>query len=543
MPELQIQLLGHFRLLYNDERVAALHTPRLQSLLAVLALHRDTSLSRQHLASLFWPQISEQMALTQVDLLYQELIQALPAAGPWLRLALDSWQWQPDVQLHLDVTAFEQALAQAQAAAGPAQARAAWEEAIRLYTGDLLPACQDPWLAAPREGLRQQWLNGLRQLIDLLEDQDDYLAAITYARRLWQQDPLAEAEVQRLVHLHVLHGERANALQTLQRRLEAAVRGQGGLVLIEGPAGIGKTCLALACQSRAQALGALFTVGHCYERGALPPFLSWQELLAALEPAVSLDLGSLPAPFGRALTVQSAYPLLRAVTTWLRAAAAERPLVLLLDDLHWADPDTLDLLDVVTRQVADAPLLVIATYRSEDIHRNHPLYDLLPSLQRNRPVEVIRLAPLSVYDTARLVEAYHGPCSPRLASYLHVRSEGHPLFLVELLNDLVDQKLLAQDALGRWSPPAQPVPIPPFLQQVIAARVARLDAEAEAFLAVAAVAGERWDLAVVEGVLAWPEDTLLTVLDQVLASGSVRASSSVAMYACRRLRRRATWRS
>jgi DNA-binding CsgD family transcriptional regulator/DNA-binding SARP family transcriptional activator len=515
MPELQIHLLGHFRLLYNDEQVTVLR-PRLQSLLAVLALHRDASLNRQYVAALFWPQISEQAALTQLALLYQELIQALPAARQWL--TPESWQWQPDVQLHLDVTDFEQALAQAQAAADPAQARAAWEEAIQLYTGDLLPDCRDLWLATPREQLRQQWLNGLRHLVGLLEGQGDYLAAVAYARRLWQQDPLAATEVQRLVHLHVLHGERAGALQILQRRLEAAVRGQGGLVLIEGSAGIGKTSLALACQQQAQVLGAVFTVGHCYERGVLPPFLPWQEILAAIEPAVSLELGSLPAPFGRAPTVQSAYLLLRAVSAWLRTAAAARPLILLLDDLHWADPDTLDLLDFVTRQAADASLLVIATYRSEELHSEHSLYDLLPSLQRNRPLEVIRLASFSVDDTARLVEAYHGPCSPRLARYLHERSEGNPLFLVELLNDLVDQKLLTQDALGLWSPPAQPVPIPPFLQQLISARVARLGAEAEAFLAVAAVVGEHWDLAVVEGVLAWPEDTMLAVLDQVLAA-------------------------
>ena len=209
---------------------------------------------------------------------------------------------------------------------------------------------------------------------------------------------------------------------------------------------------------------------------------------------------------------------MRTVTAWLRAAAAVRPLVLLLDDMHWVDLDSFDLLDYVTGQLIDASLLVIATYRTDDTPRERPLYDLLPTLQRDRPVDVIRLAPLGVADTARLVDAYYGPCSPQLAGYLHKRSEGQPLFLVELLNDLVDQKLLVQDALGRWSPPTHPVPIPPLLQQVILGRVARLGEQIEAFLAVAAVAGERWDLAIVEGALAWPEETLLAVLDQVLAA-------------------------
>jgi len=522
MPTLQIQLFGNFHLIYNGEPVPAPNQVRLQSLLAYLLLHPTTPQMHQHLATLFWPQASAQIAHRNLDQLYQELIYILPAAEQWLLRTPDSWQWQSDVQVHLDVTAFEQVLTQVEGAAAPGghpqQRRAGLEEAVNLYQGDLLPACPDLWIMPLRERLRRQWLESLRQLVGLLEGQGDYLAAVAQARRLWQQDPLAEAEVQRLVHLHVLHGERAGALQSLQRRLEAAIRGRGGLVLIEGPAGIGKTSLALACQQHAQTLGAVFTVAHCHERGVLPPFLPWQELLTALEPAVTLDLRSLPEPFGHAAPVQSAQQLMRTITAWLRTAAAEQPLVLLLDDLHWADPDSLDLLDFVTRQLADTALLVIATYRSEEIHRDHPLYQMLPGLQRNRPVEVIRLALLSVDDTARLVEAYRGPCSPRLAAYLHERSEGHPLFLVELLNDLVDQKLLTQDTLGRWSPPTQPVPIPPLVQQLISGRVVRLGEAAEAFLVMATVVGERWDLAVVEGVLAWPEDALLAVLDQVMGA-------------------------
>jgi ATP/maltotriose-dependent transcriptional regulator MalT/DNA-binding SARP family transcriptional activator len=515
---LQILLLGHFHLIYDGALVTTFQQPRLQSLLAYLVLHRAKLQTCLQLASLFWPQTPAPIALENLDRLLQELLHALPNARSLVEITDEGWQWRPDVVVELDVAAFEGALVEAAQVSDEIQQRSALETAIARYTGILLPSCPDPWARELRDGLHRQWLAALQQLVDLLEEQGAFLAAIAYARRLWQEDTLYEPTYQRLVHRYVLQGERAAAFNLLQRRLSRAVRGQGGLVLIEGPAGIGKTCLALACRQQALTLGALFTVGHCYERGALPPFLPWQELLEALALAVGLDLGALPAPFGRAPTVQSAYPLLRAVSAWLRAAAAARPLVLLLDDLHWADPGTLDLLDVVTRQVADVPLLVIATYRAEELHRDHPLYDRLPSLQRNRLLEVIRLAPFSVDDTARLVEAYHGPCSPRLARYLHERSEGHPLFLVELLNDLADQKLLAQDALGRWSPPAQSVPIPAFLQQVISARVARLDAAAEAFLAVAAVVGERWDLAVVEGVLAWPEDRLLAVLEQVLAA-------------------------
>ncbi|MFN8470098.1 MAG: AAA family ATPase [Caldilineaceae bacterium] len=465
--------------------------------------------------------MSTQVAGVNLNQLHHDLVDALPAAEHWLLLTPESWQWQPDVQFQLDVAAFEQLLAKVEHTPEPTHRCAELQEAVSLYVGDLLPACSDPWILELRARLRRQLVECLRLLVGLLEDQGDYLAAVTYARRLWQHDPLAGAEVERLVRLHVLHGERAGALQALQRRVEAAVRGRGGLIFIEGPAGIGKTTLALACQKHAAGLGAVFVVSHCHERGVLPPFQPWQELLAALEQAMSLELRSLPGSFGQEATVQSAHQLMRAVTAWLRTAAASRPLVLLLDDLHCADPDSLDLLDYVTRHLADASCLVIATYRSEEIQRDRPLYELLPNLKRNRPTDVIRLAPLNEADTVRLVDACYGPCSPHLASYLHNRSEGQPLFLMELLNHLVEQKLLVQDALGRWFPPDRPVPIPPLLQQVILGRVARLGEQVEAFLAVAAVAGERWELAVVEGALAWPEDTLLTVLEQVLAANLV----------------------
>ena len=168
---------------------------------------------------------------------------------------------------------------------------------------------------------------------------------------------------------------------------------------------------------------------------------------------------------------------MQSVFDWLEQAASERPLVLLLDDLHGADQDTLDLLDYVTRRLADLPLLFVITYRSEQVHRRHPLYGFLPTLLRNRPVENILLAPLSPAGTNRLVEARQGDCSPELATYLHERSEGNPLFLVELLSDLSERDLLLRDSAGRWLPPHGDVPVPVLIQQVIAQRVDRLGAD------------------------------------------------------------------
>jgi predicted ATPase len=109
-------------------------------------------------------------------------------------------------------------------------------------------------------------------------------------------------------------------------------------------------------------------------------------------------------------------------------------------------------------------------YRSEEMHTHSAFIDALPELKRNQQVDIIHLAPLNQDDTARLVTAYHGPCSAELAAYLVERAEGHPLFTVELLHDLIAQNLLSLDQKGEWRPPAQSVQIPSFLKQLILQR-------------------------------------------------------------------------
>ncbi len=203
--------------------------------------------------------------------------------------------------------------------------------------------------------------------------------------------------------------------------------------------------------------------------------------------------------------------------------AAKQPLLLILDDLHWADQDSLDLLEFVTRNLDRTPLLLIGAYRSEELQQRRPLYSYLSVLRHNRPVEFIAMTPLDIDGTMRLVEGYHGACTAQLGRYLHERTEGHPLFLVELLNNLMGRDLLAKDALGLWLKPIHDVPVPHLLQQVITERVERLGAQAETFLEVAAVVGVVWHLALVEGILEWPEDEILTTVEQLLAAHIVEA--------------------
>lgn len=323
---------------------------------------------------------------------------------------------------------------------------------------------------------------------------------------------------------------RGDELALLQECLAALARGRGALVLIGGEAGIGKTSLAQTAGARARTAGARFAVGHCYARGLAPPFTPWHELLADLGPTGVLEAAPLPPPFGAGPPPQTAYQLMQSVASWLRAAAAARPLALLLDDLQWADQESLDLLDLVTRQLEATPLLVLATYRTDEVWPRHPIHELLPQLQRNRPACALRLRPLDTADTARLVETRHGPCDPALADYLQVRSEGNPLFLVELLDDLIRGRRLPRDEAGRWLPPPGDAPMPVLLQTLIEGRVVRLAEDSAALLEAAAVVGQEWELTVVEAVLAWPEERLLAALEEGLATRVIRPVAGAERY-------------
>ncbi|HEY7350305.1 MAG TPA: BTAD domain-containing putative transcriptional regulator [Ktedonobacterales bacterium] len=215
-PTLDIRLLGEFSLQDGDQPITNLNTPRLQSLLAYLVLHRDVPQPRHHLAFLFWPDTTEAQARNNLRQLVHQLRQVLPAAGHFLATDMHLLHWRPTIPISLDVASFEQALQQADEAAQqhnqPAQ-RAALEQADRLYRGELLPSCYDEWILPERERLRQSHMQALEQLLRLIERQGNYATAIKYAQRLLQLDPLSEDCYRHLMRLHALNNDRASALR------------------------------------------------------------------------------------------------------------------------------------------------------------------------------------------------------------------------------------------------------------------------------------------------------------------------------------------
>jgi len=216
-PMLHIELLGGFRLLYADEPLTTVDTPRLQSLLAYLLLHRETPPSRHRLAFLFWPDSPEDQALTNLRNLLYRLRHTLPEADRFLYVDRRTLRWRETAPFELDVAEFEEALSRADDTNDTAEERSALERAVALYEGDLLPGLYEDWIIPERRRLRQAFERALERLTRLLENQHDYRAAIEYARRLVRHDSLREASYRRLMRLQALIGDRAGALRTYHR--------------------------------------------------------------------------------------------------------------------------------------------------------------------------------------------------------------------------------------------------------------------------------------------------------------------------------------
>jgi predicted ATPase len=311
---------------------------------------------------------------------------------------------------------------------------------------------------------------------------------------------------------------RERELGVLRERLTAALTGHGGLVLISGEAGIGKTALAESLCHEAADQGALVLVGRCYDLTETPPYGPWVELFARYRQADGMP----PPPEAFAVRgtvgeVTSQGALFEQIHDFLAALTAAHPAVLLLDDYHWADAASLDLLRFVARDSAALPLLVLVTYRSDELTRRHPLYALLPTLARESAATRLDLRHLDDDAVQTLVVARYGlgaGDATRLTVYLQERAEGNGLFLTELLRTLEEQTIL-HGAPGGWQVgDLRQVSVPALLRQVIDGRIARLGEAAQRLLTVAAIIGHEVVVDVWRTIAQSDEEELLALVER-----------------------------
>jgi DNA-binding CsgD family transcriptional regulator len=320
---------------------------------------------------------------------------------------------------------------------------------------------------------------------------------------------------------------RDRELAILREQLDAAIVGHGSLVLIGGEAGIGKTALAEALCREAGARDALVLIGRCYDLTETPPYGPWVELFGQNRAADGPPLPDAFAHRGTVGEVTSQTALFQQVTDFFTTLADRRPVVLLLDDMHWSDPASLELLRDLARSVTTRSLLILVTYRSDEMTRHHPLSALLPTLVREAAAERLNLRPLDDAAVDALVTArYHlqERETARLVAYLQARAEGNAFFLGELVRSLEEADVLRQDPTSWVLGDLNRIGVPALLRQVIEGRLARLGESAQSLLEVGAVIGQEIPLALWSTVTTANDTTLLAVVERAVEAHVLEAS-------------------
>jgi hypothetical protein len=328
---------------------------------------------------------------------------------------------------------------------------------------------------------------------------------------------------------------RVRELRELQEAYEHAARGQGGVQLVLGDPGVGKTRLAAALAAHAAARGARVIWTRGWGRAA-PPYWPWVEVVRNLSrdldgETLRRELGSsadqllllvpelaerLPDARPPARDVENSeierFALFDALVALLRVRSASGPVVILMDDLQAVDEGSLVALDFVSRMLRDVGVLLVVTMHERVPHRPPDAQLALQNIVRSGRRLV--LAGLDRDDIARLIELTSGVApAPGLADAVYATTEGNPFFAQEIL-----ALLLAE---GRLHDPPDELPLPEGVRETIRRRIEPLDDRARRVLELAAVIGRSFDLATLEQAASHDRDDVLLALDEAGALGLV----------------------
>jgi DNA-binding SARP family transcriptional activator len=534
---LEVRLSGGLALRAGGEELALPASRRARGVLAFLALQPGPQ-ARGPLAARFWPDVLDESARTSLRAALSELRRALgPAAG-----ALVATRETVSLDAAVDVRAFDRALA----AGDPAAALAAWRAPI-------LDGFDEEWA----HDARQAHARRLGEALEQVAAAGDPAEAIGLTREQVALDPLAAEPARRLIERLAQAGDAAAALAEGERhaeklraalgiapaaatralldelrrssaarvappralgrvhgaafvgrraeleRLQAAwahvrARRDRRLVLLGGEPGIGKTRLAHELAGHALAAGATVLLGRCSEE-PLAPFEPFAEALGQAGAAGVLQ----PLQDGAAGARHRLFDGVDAVL------AAHAPLVLILDDLHWADRGSLLLARFLLRSPRPGPLLALGTYRDTDVARSSPLTDALADLQRDGTLERIAMRGLALGDVAVLARQALG--ADTVAGRVHARTGGNAFFVEEVLRGLAD---------GAVSD------VPESVRDAVGIRLARLGEDAGDLLAAAAILGLEQDAEALAPTAGLAPGRVEAALDEVLRARLLRPAAA-----------------
>jgi class 3 adenylate cyclase/tetratricopeptide (TPR) repeat protein len=331
---------------------------------------------------------------------------------------------------------------------------------------------------------------------------------------------------------------RSEERSLLRQAVERAAGGAGGVALIAGEAGLGKTRLVDEIAVEARARGMFVVRGHCSEMEGAPPYVPFVEAIeygltvtardvfraamgdagpeiARFVPKVRLAYPDLPPQLALP-TDQARHYMFESVCDFFERAAKIQPMLIALEDLHWADVSTTQLLESIAKRASRAAFLVVGTYRDVDVGRGDPFARGIEHLPRLPSVSRITLKRLTEAEVARILHALSGQPPPeQLIRLIYNETEGVPFFVEEVYRHLAEERRLT-DASGHWLPQVQigEIEVPETVRLVLGRRIDRIGETAQRVLTTAACIGRTFTFDFLTFVAEEREDDLLDALDE-----------------------------
>lgn len=344
---------------------------------------------------------------------------------------------------------------------------------------------------------------------------------------------------------------RERELAELQGVLQDGSAGKGQMVLLAGEAGVGKTRCASHIQQVAAHIGYTVLSGSCYEHTAAMPYwaltdllrdslvnggrLSLDELAGYLPSLVKLlpELDSLAAGaplVGVQLRPEERNVFFSGIYRFLHRLSEKAPLLLRLEDLHWVDRSTSQFLSFLARQMNDGRIVVLCSYRPEEVRLSdpeHPVTQLKNALARDESFRVITLGRLHKNDVAQMVCSIFDleEITDRFAAFLYDESEGNPYFVEQILQTLWENEAIYRSPQGWERKLVESLVLPASIRELFQARLSRLDSQTREVLSLAAVIGEAFDFDTLMEVSTLNEGFLLDILDEARGVQLIEESS------------------